>query len=429
MSARVLRLCLIASALAVAACTEAPQAPATAPTQSATMRPSLARGGNGGSVTCNFNAVNKSVSRYFGGTEAKAVKDTVALMQAAGVGTSAAQDYGFDIFVHVSNNVLAGNTDAQDGSTLVNGLLACMYTSAGDLPLNFPEDFTVALTPAAHGAFEVRGGATDAAGPVYSRPASAAFSGIEPGGGNTWAQMLAGDPAPGRILFYGRPGGSSQTYDWKVAPRSATFAAPGAVVAVCIDATANTADLLHEENVGLLTFVDAAFLDPAWCSPTVATRSLPARLASRLAHWASGLLATPAWANPGGLGGSTGGIHSEFGPQTVDTAATAFVGQPSNVPVGQIIAPPVQVLVTAQGSTTPIPNAQVTLVAVDNNGVTAVLSGTLTQTTDVNGIATFPDLSESKTGAYRLVVASGAVINRPGIAIAPSTSAKFNVSP
>src|SRR4029077_9276456 len=118
-----------------------------------------------GGITCDFTSVNKSVTRYFSGTEAKAVKTIVAAMQLAGIATPAAQGFGFDIFVHIANNVTAGNTDVTDGGALTNGVLACMYTNAADLPLAFPEDFSVALDPAQHGAFEIRGGASDSTGP------------------------------------------------------------------------------------------------------------------------------------------------------------------------------------------------------------------------------------------------------------------------
>src|SRR5262249_3869931 len=157
----------------------------------------------------------------------------------AGVGTPTAQGIGFDIFVRVGNNVNAGNTDVTDGGAVVNGLIACMYTSAADRPLVFPEDFSIALDPAQHGAFEVRGGASDPTGPVFNRPNATPFSGVRPLDGGPWTTLLAGNPAPSRVLFYGRPGSTSTSYDWKVVPRSATFAGQGAMVAVCVDATSN----------------------------------------------------------------------------------------------------------------------------------------------------------------------------------------------
>jgi hypothetical protein len=93
------------------------------------------------------------------------------------------------------------------------------------------------------------------------------------------------------------------------------------------------------------------------------------------------------------------------------------------------MTPPVQVLVTAAGSTSPIPNTSVTIAAFNNNGTPAVLSGTLTQTTDANGIATFPDLVQSKPGGYLLAVVSGSVGGRPSIIVVGASSVRFNVSP
>jgi len=410
----------------LAACGEA-KSPVTPNVTARAVAPLAARGGNGGGgVTCNFTSVNKSVTRYFSGTEAKAVKTLVTAMQAAGIGSATAQGIGFDIFVHVANNVKSGNTDVTDGGALVNGLLACMYTNVADLPLVFPEDFSVALDPAQHGAFEIRGGATDATGPALSRPVTAPFSGVKPMSG-AWTDMLAGNPAPARVLLYGRPGSTSTSYDWKVVPRSATFAGAGAMVGVCVDATTNSTDLLHEENVGLLPFQDAAFLDPASCSPIAAvpSRNILQKLATAVGSF---FVPQPLYGNPGGLAGSTSGIHSEFGPQVVDSAIPTFVVQPSDVQAGAVMTPPVQVLITAAGSTSPIPNTSVTIAAFDNNGTPAVLSGTLTQTTDANGIATFPDLVQSKPGGYLFAV-TGTVGGRPSIVVAGASSARFNVSP
>jgi hypothetical protein len=353
-------------------------------------------------------------------------------MQDAGAGTTTAQDRGFDVMTHIAANVNAGNTDVADASALTNGLLACMFTNAADLPETFPEDFSIPTNPALHGGYAVRGGATvPLSAPVFSRPVLAPFSGVAPSGLHTWAEILAGNPAPNRVLVYGMPGSQPQTYEWRVVPRSAAFSPP-AVVGLCIDANVSTTSLVHEEHIGLLPFVDAAFLNPATCSP-FAAQSWSMQVASRIARWgidflgprplsASGLM------NPGGLGGSTGGIRSEFGPQAVASVTLTFVVQPSDVRVNQVITPPVVVRATAVGTNTPVPNVIISLAAIDNNGVPAVLQGTLTGTTDATGTVTFSDLSETKTGGYRLT-ATGSVIGRPGIAVPAVSSTRFNVRP
>ncbi len=382
--------------------------------------------------TCDFRSLSQLANRYFGSAEAKTVRGLISQMQDAGAGTTTARDRGFDVMTHIAGNVNIGNTDVADASALTNGLLACMFTNAADLPATFPEDFSTATNPVLHGAYAVRGGAADPlSAPVFSRPLTAPFSGIAPSGLNTWPGVLAGNSPPARVLVYGMPGSQSQTYEWRVVPRSTEFSPP-VVVGLCIDANISTTSLVHEEHIGLLPFVDAAFLNPATCSP-FAAQSWSMQVASRIARWgidflgpkplsASGLM------NPGGLGGSTGGIRSEFGPQAVASVTLTFVVQPSDVTVNQVITPPVVVRATAVGTNTPVPNVIISLAAIDNNGVPAVLQGTLTGTTDASGTVTFSDLSETKTGGYRLT-ASGSVTGRPGIAVPAVSSTRFNVRP
>lgn len=383
-------------------------------------------------TTCDFRTLSQTANRYFGSADAKLARGFISQMEDAGAGTSTARDRGFDVMALVAANVTAGNTNVTDAAGLTNGLLVCMFSDTADLPETFPEDFTTATDPVLHGAYAVRGDSTDPlSAPVFSRPLTAPFSGIAPSGFNTWPGILSGNPPPARVLVYGMPGSQPQTYDWRVVPRSAVFSPP-VVVGLCIDADVSTTSLLHEEHVGLLPFVDAAFLNPATCSP-FATQSWSMQVASRLARWGIDLLgprplSASGLMNPGGLGGSTGGIGSEFGPQVVNTVTLTFVVQPSDVTVDSVITPPVVVQATAFGTSTPVPNVIISLTAVDNNGVPAVLQGTVTDTTDATGTVTFSDLSETKTGGYRLT-ASGSVIGRPGIAVPAVSSTRFNVRP
>ncbi|HKV71193.1 MAG TPA: hypothetical protein VJN62_08085 [Gemmatimonadales bacterium] len=423
------RASLLLLAAGIAACGEA-KSPLTpgGTTRVSSMMAHHEGGGIAPTGTCSFSSITTLVGRYFGSTEARAVKTLVSSMQQAKAGTTAAQGIGFDILVHVANNVKAGNADVTDGGALVNDLLACMYSNAADLPSVFPEDFSVALDPAQHGAFEVRGGATDATDPAVNRPVAAPFSGVNPISGG-WSDLLAGNPAPDRILLYGRPGSTSTSYDWKVVPRSTVFAGAGAMVGLCLDVTTNTKSLMHEENVGLLPFADAAFLDPVSCSSSLASAGKPGLLKQLASTVGSFFVPKALYGNPGGLAGSTKGIHSEFGPLVVDSGAPmAFVGQPSNVKVNQIITPAVQVLVTDAKTGDPIPNVAVTVVSFNNNGTPAQLNGTLTQTTDGNGVATFGDLSQVKPGGYLLSV-TGSVGGRPAIQVNGATSTRFNVHP
>src|SRR5258706_293426 len=158
----------------------------------------------------------------------------------------------------------------------------------------------------------------------------------------------------------------AQTYDWKVAPNNTSFAPP-VMVGVCIDPFTATTSLLREEHTGLLPFEDFAELVPGVCSPVAArTGSAPAQLAARLLDLGKGLfLPSPLGANPGGLAGATGGIHSLFGQQVVDTITLTFATQPSDVNANLIITPPVQVLATAKTTGDAVPNVSVTLGSVD----------------------------------------------------------------
>ena len=394
----------------------------------------LAAPPSGGGIVCDFRAINKLVQSYFGAAEAKVVKALVSQMQDAGAGSTAAQDRGFDAMTHIASNVDAGNADFTDASALTNGLLVCMFTSAADLPATFPEDFTIATTPTLHGAYAIRGGATDPlTAVVLSRPLDAPFSGVAPPSSSTWPGVLAGNPVPRRILVYGRPGSHPQTYDWRIVPRSTVFA-PEVVVGVCVDPFAKATSLLHEEHFGLLPYVNVPFLDLSTCSPVASRPSAwPLQFARSLAGWGTAVLGPrPLSAGSalvvGGLGGSTGGIRSEFGDQQVDTVLLAFTVQPSDVQVGQVIRPAIVVRATDAVTGTPVPNVSVTLAAVDNNGVPALLGGTLTQVTNAAGLATFGDVTQVKTGAY-VLTAVGSVGGRPAIAVAEVRSARFNVRP
>lgn len=382
---------------------------------------------------CDFGSLNTLATSYFSGSELTLVLGQLQHMQFFGAFTTGAQNSGFTIMSHIASNVNAGNTDAADASSLTNGLLACMYNNPADLPATFPEDFTTATNPALHGAYGVRGGPTDPDTAVlFTRPFTSPFSGTAPPPGTTWVGMLGGDPAPQRLLVYGQPASSPDSYDWRVVPRSTVFS-PGIIIGVCVDPFANATSLVHESSVGLLTFVNAQFMDLSTCSPTSAMRPVPAPLefARGAARWGMDLFAPSllsARTFIDGLGGSTGGVHSEFGPERADTVTLIFTGQPSNVHVGQIISPPVTVLAVHASTHSPVANVTVTLTAVTNNGVPAVLHGTLTQVTGPDGVATFSDLSETKPGGYRLI-ASGSVGGRPAILVPHAVSVKFNVHP
>lgn len=93
-----------------------------------------------------------------------------------------------------------------------------------------------------------------------------------------------------------------------------------------------------------------------------------------------------------------------------------FVTQPSNTQVGQPISPAVQVQALDNAAAV-VPNLAITLSLSSGTGT---LSGTLTQTTNASGIATFPGLSISAVGTGDTLQASASG--------ATGTSASFNIT-
>jgi hypothetical protein len=89
------------------------------------------------------------------------------------------------------------------------------------------------------------------------------------------------------------------------------------------------------------------------------------------------------------------------------TASLAFVTQPSDTALNQIIAPAVSVrLVNASG--TGIYNAPVTI-ALGTHPAGATLSGTTVRTTNRAGVAVFDDLRVNALGSYTLVAINGSL--------------------
>jgi hypothetical protein len=360
-------------------------------------------------------------------------------MSGAASFSTAAKGLGFDIMAHI-DTVVTNNTAGtpSDGSDLVNHLILCMYNPTSEVaayPVTFPEDFTIPLTPAAHGAFKVKppssANTTDAA-PVLSRPVTAPFSGVGLSTG-TWSGALSGNTPP-RVLIYGSPVSSSATsYDWKTLPHASTFSPP-VIVGLCIDPTVATTTLVNDEHVGLLPFADAPFLVPSTCSPSTALFDAggPAMFAQRLLRMGASLFGPQAlWAavlNPGGTGGTRGTLKTVYGPKVVANVTLTFVQQPTSTKVNTVISPAVTIRATDAGGAT-VPNVTITVGAVNNNGTPLVVGGTTTQTTDATGVATYNDLSENKAGGSRLIVINASVGGRPAITVSKPASAKFNIAP
>jgi adhesin/invasin len=105
---------------------------------------------------------------------------------------------------------------------------------------------------------------------------------------------------------------------------------------------------------------------------------------------------------------TSGALNTVSNPFTISVGAPAniaFVQQPTDAVAGTTIAPAVTVSVT-DGSGNPVPGQNVTLTLSTGTGV---LFGTLTQTTNASGIATFADLSINITGSKNLTATTGAL--------------------
>jgi len=385
----------------------------------------------GPSTTCDFPHIKSIANKYFTGAQKKKVATLVTQMSQADAYSLTAKNKGFDIMAEVAlavRNNQAGTPSR--GSDLTNHLILCMFSRTTELsayPLAWPEDFTVAVTPSLHGAYDVRGGASDLTGAVLSRPITAPFSGVAPLQSSSWPAMLGGNAAPSRVLLYGQPGSTSVSYIWKMVPHDADFAPPG-IVGLCTE----DPNSMVTEDGDFLRFEDAYFLIPGVCSPTALLQDgwNPFRLARGLFSprhlWAGSL-------NPGGLGGSTGGIRSEYGTEEVVVSLT-LSPQPTDGTINQSI-PPGNFSVSALSAGEPVPGTTVTLQAVENNGSTVLLTSSLAACTgdtcnapvDANGVAHFGNLFINKTGGYRLAI-SATVVGRPGLSVG-ITSNQFNIRP
>jgi hypothetical protein len=386
-------------------------------------------------TTCDFSHIKSIANKYFTGSQKKKVSTLATQMSQAGAYSTTAKNRGFDIMAEIASAVRTNQAGTPSrGSDLTNHLILCMFSRTSELdayPLAWPEDFTVAVTPSLHGAYEVRGGPTDLTTPVLSRPLTAPFSGVAPLQTSTWPLMLdaigTSNPPPNRILLYGQPGSTSTSYVWKMVPHNADFAPP-AIVGLCTE----DPNAMVTEDGAFLRFEDAYFLVPGVCSPTALLQHgwTPFRLARGLFSprhlWAGSL-------NPGGLGGSTGGIRSEYGTEEVVVSLT-LSPQPTDGTINQSI-PPGDFSVSALSAGEPVPGTTVTLQAVENNGSTVLLTSSLAACTgdtcsapvDANGVAHFGNLFINKTGGYRLAI-SAAVAGRPGLSVG-ITSNQFNIRP
>jgi hypothetical protein len=456
----VARFGVAVAALAAVACGDQQDRPAQS---EAPLAPVFAaQGGTTFSTKCSFTTASQLAGSYFTNNDTtKLVRSLITSMKSAGAGTATARNLGFDVFVHVSTNV-AANPDAVTGSAFVNEIIKCMFTDASAWPASYtatapgPEDFTVALDAAQNGAFQVRGGLTDSPDAVRARLDG--YSAVAPPSGFLWSTVLSGNPLPSRVLLYGRPsvaqvGVDPNTfYNWRVVARNTVFT-PAVLVGVCVDPNTNPygndkAVVRRQDNAGIsfLPFADAYFMTPGSNCDEHQVVSIMSPLGQMAAGFmklgstlfgarplqASGLL------NPGGLAGATGGIHTDYGPDFVDSVFLSFVVQPHDAKVctaaigsgctGTRTISPVTVLATWRGF--PVGGVQITVVPVNNNGTPAEMRGDSTLVTGEDGTVTYTNLGLTKTGGYALLTNAELVEQRSAAIVIPHiTSTKFNIRP
>jgi hypothetical protein len=414
---------------------------------------------NSFSTKCSFTTASQLAGSYFTNNDTvKVVRTLITSMKTAGAGTTAAANTGFDVLTHVSANI-AADPDFTTGSSFVNEIIKCMFTDPNAWPASYtaptpgPEDFTIALDATRNGAFGVRGGPSDSTSPVLAR--LGAYSGVAPADTLSWPAILAGNTVP-RVLLYGRPSVAqpgidpNTFYNWRAVARNTVFN-PAVIVGVCIDASSNDfggtkAVVRKQDQAGtsFLPFVDAPWLTPGSCTgPVSLQQGFMGTLAQGIFNLGTSFLgpkplSASRMMNPGGLAGATGGIHTDYGPDEVDSVFLSFVTQPHDakvcsVPAGsgcsgnQTISP---VTVIAKWHGFPVGGVQITVVPVNNNGTPAEMRGDSTLITGEDGTVTYTDLGLTKTGGYALLTNAELVESRSAQIVIPHVaSTKFNIRP
>jgi hypothetical protein len=416
---------------------------------------------NSFSTKCSFTTASQLAGSYFTNNDTvKVVRTLITSMKTAGAGTTVAANIGFDVLAHVSVNI-AVDPDFTSGSSFVNEIIKCMFTDPNAWPASYtapvpgPEDFSIALDATQNGAFGVRGGPSDPDTVVYARLDS--YSGVWFPTGSSWSAILAGNAVP-RVLLYGRPSTAQPGidpitfYNWRVVARNTTFS-PAVIVGVCIDATTNMfgdqkAVVRKQDQAGVsfLPFVDADFLVPGTsCIDHTATlrQDFMGSLAQGIFNLGTSFLgpkplSATRMMNPGGLAGATGGIHTDYGPDEVDSVFLSFVTQPHDAKVcsaavgfgcsGNQTISPVKVLARWKGF--PVGGVRITVLPVNNNGTPAEMRGDSTLVTGEDGTVTYTNLGLTKPGGYALLTNAELVEQRSTQIVIPHvTSTKFNVRP
>jgi hypothetical protein len=355
--------------------------------------------------TCSFSTANNDARSYFASNKDNVFTLLNAMSTAYKGGAAAATPAGWAVLSRLADAVgtSAVSGSPAQGNTFANDVLLCMAVPTYSYPL----DLSGALGP--NGLFGIRDNSGAVA--VTSRliVGGAPAYGAEPSTGN-W-------PVTSTTLFYGNqlfvssianetPAGT--LFDLKTLPSGLTFA-PEIKTGVCTISDPNARILhAHQGNspVILPPATDLSFCPPPPTSAAQSSSSLFASAVGRLATWFA-----PAPANAASFvvrgGGGTGlvGGLSEIGPVSF-TSLVTFTVKPKNTSVSkspQQFVPTVTVQnLTAKGNA--LKGVTITLSVTSNNGSFHITGNTAT--TDVNGIATFPDLKIDKAGGYTMTAVS-----------------------
>jgi hypothetical protein len=418
---------------------------------------------------CGFS--NSLISDYFPSSRQGRIVTLKQSMASAGHGTPNARTFGFEIMDSIGSLSRSVSVDPAAGAQLTIALIACMFDEASSF--TYPEDdslaaFTAALNSPAGGAYYVRGGGREGTVLGTSHPLGGPavnLSGVEPLSGN-WTDMVKlvdGDNlSEGRALIYGYsvPEQSALVYDWATVPSALTFD-PAVVIAVCDNDLSQTG-MVHEEDIGVLAYVDTGMCDEDTQSLTKMNAGWgPRALASRLGRMLLGavapepLQATVLLAKGGGTTITV--PKSKFRRRTVKTLTLAWVqgktppavikGTDNPLTQSQENAFPVSFTVATEAGD-PIAGTCGYLTGTNNNGTPTMLTGPRDQehcTTPPNGdagalsvllttetiggktvsVANFGQVAVTKTGG---IIFSGVadVIGRDGLG---SILLKSNVKP
>jgi hypothetical protein len=375
---------------------------------------------------CDLNQIRANTAAFFTFRTDPVFNAVARLDEAVSLrGPVAAILPAFDAIKRIS--IVVGTPDQKGTATVGNNLTRGIFLCTS-IPLPPGFDVTAALEPG--GMFSVRGNDTKDGprNPVLSR-SDPAFDPwvIEPffdpqtQTWKTWQQSSGGT----RFLVYGAkippftpetPATRTSFFEIKTIPDHQSFA-PALVVGVCTQNASGRERLQHEGSIYIL-------VAPQFCQGNNpfqgASAARPSAIYAAMQR-AFDLFSPPKLIAQGFIGG-VGGRPSDFSPHAiVDGVALTiqFVVQPHDATAAKPITEPyIRVKVTTEKGT-PVQGVLVTLrpfgtindVAVKNNKAT----------TDLNGIAVFPNFTVMKAGSF-MVVANSAL---SGFAVSTAASTGF----